>query len=175
VLGRFDAFNALKTITLTTVFLLTAFFAGPSFLNSTIKVVDHLDIVEAKMFISFLFVMVLAWFANLVGLATIVGAFAAGVILHDGYFHQWGKVEEHQFSIRDLISPLEVILVPIFFVLMGIQVKLETFFNWHVIFMGIGLVIAAVTGKLLSGLGTPREVRIAGLSAWGWSLAGKWV
>ena len=108
------------------------------------------------MFVSFLFVMVLAWFANLVGLATIVGAFAAGVILHDGYFLKWGDVREHKFSIRDLISPLEVILVPIFFVLMGIQVKLETFLDPHVIIMGFGLIVAAVIGKLLSGLGASR-------------------
>ena len=159
--GGFEPFNAIKTVTLASVFLLTAFIAGPRFLRVTINVVDRLDIVEAKMFISFLFVMALAWFANLVGLATIIGAFAAGVILHDGYFHQWGDVKEHQFTIRDLISPLEVILVPIFFVLMGIQVKLETFFNWHVIFMGCGLIIAAMIGKLLSGLGAAR-----GTSRW---------
>ncbi len=155
--GGFEPVSALKTISLATVFLLTAFVAGPSFLRGTIRVIDRLDIVEAKMFISFLFVMALAWLANLVGLATIVGAFAAGVILHDGYFQQWGDVDKHRFTIRDLIAPLEVILVPIFFVLMGIQVKLETFLDWHVVSMGIGLVVAAIIGKLLSGLGVARS------------------
>jgi Kef-type K+ transport system membrane component KefB len=101
-------------------------------------------------------VMVLAWLANLVGLATIVGAFAAGVILHDAYFHHWGKIDEHQYSIRDLIAPLEVILVPIFFVLMGIQVKLESFFDLHVVLMAFGLILAAIIGKLLSGIGAER-------------------
>jgi len=144
------------TIALAALFLVTAFTLGPRFLRRSIRLLDHLDIVEAKMFVSFLFVMVLAWFANLVGLATIVGAFAAGVILHDGYFLKWGDVREHKFSIRDLISPLEVILVPIFFVLMGIQVKLETFLDPHVIVMGFGLIVAAVIGKLLSGLGASR-------------------
>jgi Kef-type K+ transport system membrane component KefB len=156
VSGAFELGSALQTVALAALFLLTAFMIGPRFLRFSIKVLDHLDIVEAKMFVSFLFVMALAWLANLVGLATIVGAFAAGVILHDGYFLKWGDVKEHQYSIRDLISPLEVILVPIFFVLMGVQVKLETFLDPHVIYMGLGLIAAAVIGKLLCGLGAAR-------------------
>jgi Kef-type K+ transport system membrane component KefB len=156
VSGTFELTSALQIVALATVFLVTAFMAGPYFLRASIKILDRLDIVEAKMFVSFLFVMALAWFANLVGLATIIGAFAAGVILHDGYFQQWGDVEEHRYTIRDLISPLEVILVPIFFVLMGIQVKLETFLDPHVIVMGLGLIVAAVIGKLLCGLGASR-------------------
>lgn len=103
------------------------------------------------MFISFLFVMALAWLAHLVGLATIVGAFAAGVILHDGYFRYWGDYRQHRFGIKDLIAPLETIMVPIFFVLMGIQVKLETFLDWHVVKMAAGLLVAAIIGKVLCG------------------------
>jgi len=156
VSGEFDPWHATMVIVLASLFLVVAFAIGPMFLRHSIKMVRHLDIIEAKMFISFLFVMVLAWFANLVGLATIVGAFAAGVILHDAYFHHWGKIDEHQYSIRDLIAPLEVILVPIFFVLMGIQVKLESFFNSHVVLMAIGLILAAIIGKLLSGMGAGR-------------------
>jgi Kef-type K+ transport system membrane component KefB len=135
---------------------------GPYFLNFTIGLVKRLDLIEAKMFVSFLFVMVLAWLANLVGLATIVGAFTAGLILHDAYFKHWGNHADHQFSIKDLIMPLEVILVPIFFVLMGIQVKLETFLSWHVVTMAGGLLVAAVIGKVASGIVTGRGVnRIA--------------
>jgi Kef-type K+ transport system membrane component KefB len=156
VSGGFEPANALQTIALAAFFLITAFLVGPRFLRKAIALLDRLDIVEAKMFVSFLFVMTLAWLANLVGLATIVGAFAAGVILHDGYFHQWGEVKEHKYSIRDLIAPLEVILVPIFFVLMGVQVKLETFLDTQVLFLGFGLIVAAIIGKLLSGLGASR-------------------
>jgi len=156
VSGGFEPINALQTIGLAAFFLVTAFLVGPRFLRKAIALLDRLDIVEAKMFVSFLFVMTLAWLANLVGLATIVGAFAAGVILHDGYFHQWGEVKKHKYSIRDLIAPLEVILVPIFFVLMGVQVKLETFLDTHVLFLGFGLIVAAIIGKLLSGLGAAR-------------------
>jgi Kef-type K+ transport system membrane component KefB len=108
------------------------------------------------MFISFLFVMVLAWMANLAGLATIVGAFTAGLIMQDAYFRHWGHERDHTICIRDLIMPLEVILVPIFFVLMGIQVKLETFFDTQVLVLSIGLLVSAIIGKLLAGFGASR-------------------
>ncbi len=157
VSGSVYPLTILKTVFLAGLFIVLAFLLGPYFLNSTIRLVRQLDLVEAKMFISFLFVMVLAWFANLVGLATIVGAFAAGVILHDGYFRHWGDYREHRFTIKDLIAPLETILVPIFFVLMGIQVKLETFLDWHVITMAIGLLVAAIVGKVACGFVASRE------------------
>ena len=46
--------------------------------------------------------------------------------------------------------PLEVILVPIF-LLMGVQVKLETFYDFRVVTMAAGLVVAAIVGKVISG------------------------
>jgi Kef-type K+ transport system membrane component KefB len=143
-------------IALSALFFGAAFILGPYFLNFTIWLVRHLDLVEAKMFTSFLFVMVLAWVANIIGLATIVGAFTAGVILHDGYFRHWGDQQHHRFSIKDLIAPLETILVPIFFVLMGIQVKLESFLDWNVVGVALGLILVAIVGKLASGLGASR-------------------
>ena len=69
--------------------------------------------VEAKIFTSYLFVMVLAWLANLVGLATIIGAFTAGLILNDTFFtHCRIPKEDYNVSIKSLIMPLEVILAP---------------------------------------------------------------
>jgi len=152
VSGGVEVSNVLSIVLLSLLFLLLAFGMGPIFLKFTISLVQRMDEGEAKLFISFLFVMTLAWLANAVGLATIIGAFAAGVILHDGYFSHWKDASKH-VHIKDLISPLETILVPIFFVLMGIQVKLETFFNTEVIYLTSGLLIAAIIGKIASGAG----------------------
>jgi len=159
VSGEFELLGTFKIIGLALLFLWVCFKVGPYFLRFAIRLVRHLDIGEAKMFISFLFVMVLAWTANLVGLATIVGAFAAGMILHDAYFQHWGEIRDHRVSIRDLISPLEVILVPIFFILMGVQVKLETMVDPHVILMASGLTIAAIIGKFVSGYATGSKIK----------------
>jgi Kef-type K+ transport system membrane component KefB len=110
------------------------------------------------MFTSYLFVMLLAWIANLAGLATIVGAFAAGVVLSDSYFSAYENKRKNQVSIRELIMPLEVILVPIFFILMGIQVKLESFSSLPVLIVAGGLLVAAILGKLASGFGARRNL-----------------
>ncbi|HEY9199034.1 MAG TPA: cation:proton antiporter [Gammaproteobacteria bacterium] len=150
-------------VLLALVFIGAAIWLGPYLLRYAIGLVGRLDLVEAKMFVSYLFVMVLAWVANLMGLATIIGAFTAGLILHDAYFHQWGEHTRHRYSIKDLIMPLEVILVPIFFVLMGIQVKLETFLDLHVIKMAAGLLVAAVIGKVAAGVVAGRGVNRLGV------------
>lgn len=156
VTGGFDAEQVLVVIGMTTIFLATAVYLGPLLLKFVIALVRHLDLIEAKMFISFLFVMILAWMANLAGLATIIGAFTAGLIMQDAYFKHWGRVSEHPVYIKDLIMPMEVILVPIFFVLMGIQVKLETFLDWQVVILSAGLLLSAIAGKLFAGLGAAR-------------------
>ena len=118
------------------------------------------DFVEAKIFTSYLFVMILAWMANLAGLATIIGAFAAGVVMKDSFFQRHHRTRLGRvITIRQLITPLEVVLVPIFFVLIGIQVKVESFASWPVISVAAALLIVAVTGKLLSGLGAAKPAR----------------
>jgi Kef-type K+ transport system membrane component KefB len=155
VSGGFEFWQITKIMLLASLFLGGAVYLSPYFLRAIIKMMRQLDLVEAKMFVSYMFVMVLAWLANLSGLATIIGAFTAGVILHDAYFKYWTNENNKgcQISIRDLIMPLEVILVPIFFVLMGLQVKFESFLDWQVVGVASGLLAAAVVGKLVSGLG----------------------
>ena len=154
VSGSVDVPQIMLTIVLSMVFIVGAFVAGPHIVRFAAKAMARLDVVEAKMFTSYLFVMVLAWMANLVGLATIVGAFAAGVILSDSFFERHNdNGDEKVLTIRELIMPLEVILVPIFFILMGMQVKLESLTSPEVLYLAGGLLVAAIIGKLVAGLG----------------------
>lgn len=148
VSGSVDLAQISATTISASLFLIGAIYLGPYFIRLVIKLLHRLDLIEAKMFVSYMFVMVLAWMANLSGLATIVGAFTAGLILHDTYFRHWDDDRKCPVHIKDLIMPLEVILVPIFFVLMGIQVKLETFMNTEVIILAGGLIASAIVGKL---------------------------
>ena len=60
------------------------------------------------------------WLATLmlaIGLATIIGAFTAGVILHDGYFHHWGDEGKQSLSIKDLIASSTRFLVVLLLIL----------------------------------------------------------
>jgi Kef-type K+ transport system membrane component KefB len=154
VSGSVNITEIATVIFVSALFLVAAASMGPAIVRFAASVLGRLDIVEAKMFTSYIFVMLLAWMANLAGLATIIGAFAAGVVLHDSYFREHvGRADERVVSIRELIMPLEVILVPIFFILIGIQVKIESFLTWPVVSLAAGLLIVAIIGKLASGLG----------------------
>jgi len=90
----------------------------------------------------------LSWLADAVGLATIVGAFAAGLILEEVHFKEFKET----IHLHELIRPISTLFVPIFFVLMGIQVRLETFGDSSVVGLALGLTVAAIIGKQVCGL-----------------------
>jgi Kef-type K+ transport system membrane component KefB len=91
----------------------------------------------------------MAYLADLVGLAPIVGAFAGGLLLEEVHFRKFRE----DIRIEHLIQPISAFLVPIFFVLMGIQVHLETFAQLSVLGVAAGLTMAAVVGKQICALG----------------------
>jgi Kef-type K+ transport system membrane component KefB len=93
----------------------------------------------------------LAWIAGKVGLAPIVGAFAAGLILEDAHYKDLKEKEEH--SLEELIHPISSFLVPIFFVLMGMRTDLKAFTEPGVIGIASALTIAAIVGKQVCSLG----------------------
>jgi Kef-type K+ transport system membrane component KefB len=146
--GSIDGMMILRIILFSVLFFAGVLWLGPIILPKAISLFKFHEDWEAKLFISFIFIMLLAWLASLVQLATIIGAFAAGVILSDDYFKKSDKR-----TIQDLVAPLESILAPMFFTLIGMQVKLETFAHWNVIILASGLIIAAIVGKVVSGWG----------------------
>jgi len=147
-----------RTTIRTCLFLICAFGFGPTFLRLLIRLLRRFDLLEAKLFVSFIIVMFLAGLASIVQISPIVGAFAAGLLMHESHFKTWGDLHKDKHTIKELFAPLEVIIVPAFFVLMGIQVKLETLFDWQVIYIFAGVLAAAVIGKWISGLGVRGNV-----------------
>ncbi len=91
----------------------------------------------------------LSYLANASGLAAIVGAFAAGLILEDVHF----KAFREKITIELLIKPVSTFLVPIFFVLMGIQVRMESFTDASVLGIAAAITIVAILGKQICSLG----------------------
>lgn len=93
----------------------------------------------------------LAWLADFIGLAPIVGAFAAGLILEDVHYEELKTKENH--TLEQLVHPLSGFLVPIFFVLMGMRTDLQSFLAPGVMTLALALTVVAVLGKLLAGFG----------------------
>jgi Kef-type K+ transport system membrane component KefB len=97
------------------------------------------------------FCFALSWCANLVGLAPIVGAFAAGLILQEEHYAALGA--EGERSLEDWVLPITTLLVPIFFVMMGFQVDLRSFLDPSALSLAAGITAAAVLGKQACMLG----------------------
>lgn len=100
--------------------------------------------------IALLVCFLLAFLANNIGLAPIVGAFAAGLIINK--IHYKGFTDKGEHPIEELVEPIGVFLIPIFFVRMGMMVELRTFGNTDIlVFAGI-LTFAAIIGKQVCSL-----------------------
>jgi Kef-type K+ transport system membrane component KefB len=128
------------------VFLFGSIALGMWLAPRLVRRVARLDIAHVKLLFGLGFAFVLAWLANAVGLAPIVGAFAAGLVLEEFFLEEFKGQ-----SLRELLSPLESLVVPVFFVLMGMQVKLETFAQPQVLLMAVILTGCAIVGKVLAG------------------------
>ena len=122
--------------------------------------------------------LALAWLAHQIGLAAIVGAFAAGLFLEPAYFDEFEEPEivqeirplltraggEASSELRkildrhaqrhhaDLLGPLGYVFVPVFFVYTGMQVRIELFTHGALLLTALALAAAAIVGKLACGL-----------------------
>lgn len=101
--------------------------------------------------VALLLCFLLAYVANRIGLAPIVGAFAAGLILDE--VHYRGFLERGEHRLEELLQPITIFLVPIFFVHMGMQVNLTSFGNLGIIEFAAVLTLAAILGKQVCSLG----------------------
>jgi Kef-type K+ transport system membrane component KefB len=93
----------------------------------------------------------LAYLAQQVGLAPIVGAFAAGLIIEERHFEHFRKRGEPPLA--NLLSPLVTFLAPLFFVRMGVLVELRTLGDVAVLGFAAALTAAAIVGKQMCSLG----------------------
>jgi Kef-type K+ transport system membrane component KefB len=101
------------------------------------------------------FCFLLAWLSGIIGLAPIIGAFAAGLILEDVHYRDFVDRGEH--GLEELIHPIASFLVPIFFVVMGMRTDLKSFLAPGVFGLAAALTVAAIVGKQACALGVLRK------------------
>ena len=97
----------------------------------------------------------MAYIANLIGLAPIVGAFAAGLILETAHYHDLARRED--VELEEALHPLTAVFVPIFFVQMGMGVKLDTMGNPAMWGLAITITVIAIIGKQVCALGVTQK------------------
>jgi Kef-type K+ transport system membrane component KefB len=153
--GSLATGDVLLIIAKAVAFLLGAILLGGWLSPRLFGIASRLQIKGILLALALAFCFLLAYLANLIELAPIVGAFAAGLILDE--VHYKGFLDRGEHQIEELIHPISAFLVPVFFVLMGIRVDLSTFATDGVLGFALALSLVAIIGKMLCALGVAEK------------------
>lgn len=128
-------------------FVALAIMTGSVLAPRLITVVNRLRVSKALFFASIMFAFGLAWAADAVGSAMIIGAFAAGLVLART---DRGKDIEHE------VHDVAQFFIPVFFVSVGAAVDLRTLNPLNpatrgFFLIGLALTVVAILGKLAAG------------------------
>lgn len=110
------------------------------------------------------FAFLLAYLGNLAGLAPIVGAYSAGLILEPAHIKLLQEREAH--GLEDLLRPLVAVLAPLFFIQMGSKVDPLALFSADSIRLMVLLTLLGTAGKFLAGFVAGKGLR-ASVVGWG--------
>jgi Kef-type K+ transport system membrane component KefB len=147
---EFSAMDAALTLVKAASFLIGSLALGYFLSRRLFSIASKLKTRGVLLAMGLSFCFVLAWLADAIELAPIVGAFAAGLILEDVHYRDFVGRGEH--PLEELVAPISAFLVPVFFVLMGMRTDLNAFFQPGILVLAGALTIAAIVGKQVCGL-----------------------
>jgi Kef-type K+ transport system membrane component KefB len=133
------------------LFLIGAIALGHLVVPHILRSAGRLETRGALLTLAVAFCLALSWAAARVGLAPIVGAFAAGLVLDEVHYKPAGRRRER--DLHELLQPVSTFLVPVFFVLMGLKVDLSLFAERELLGFALVLTIAAILGKQICAAG----------------------
>lgn len=133
------------------LFLGAAIWIGRMAAPRLFKIASHLRASRMLISTALLLCFTLAYLADLIGLAGIVGAFAAGLILEEIHYKEFRQRGEH--TVEELVQPITAFLAPLFFVRMGLSVDITAFAEVHILGFALAITVAAVVGKQACSLG----------------------
>ena len=123
-------------------FVVAAFVLGRLLAPPLFRLVQRIRATGALGLIALAFALLLAWAADISGSARIIGAFSAGLVLHE--IPQRREIEQ-------ATSSLGLLFVPIFFASVGAAVDLRTLVDPDALMVGGALLVVAVAGKFVAG------------------------
>jgi Kef-type K+ transport system membrane component KefB len=134
-----------------TLFLAGSLILGASLSPRLFRLASKLRARGVLLAVSLAFCFLLAWLAERMGLAPIVGAFSAGLILEDVHYREFMDRGEHHLG--HLIDPISSFLTPVFFVLLGMHTDLRSFLRPDVLGFAAALTFVAILGKQFCAVG----------------------
>jgi Kef-type K+ transport system membrane component KefB len=139
-----------KIIGLAAGFLVGALLLGAFVMPGVFRVASKLKTPDVLAAVAIGLCLLLAGISGAAGLAPIVGAFAAGLILDEVHVRPFGRKSAHDLT--EIIGPIVAVMAPIFFVRTGMMVQLGGIGSESLI-LALALTVIAVIGKLVSGFG----------------------
>lgn len=149
--GTLATIDVILIIAKAAIFLVGAILIGSWLSPKLFSIASRLKIRGMLLTLALAFCFLLSYLANVIELAPIVGAFAAGLILDEVHYRDFLDRGDH--TVEELLHPINVFLVPVFFVLMGIKVDLSTFGNVEVLGFAALLSVGAIIGKMICAAG----------------------
>ncbi len=90
-----------------------------------------------------------AQLAHFAGLAPLIGAFVAGLLLDDVDFRVGDALQKHR--LEELVKPISDIMLTIFFVGIGAQVQLQSLLDPKILLLIVSLTVVAIFSKGVAG------------------------
>lgn len=144
------ALSIVYIIVKATGFLGVAILLGAPVARVMYKVATYLRVRGVLLGASLAFCFALSYGAGAVGLAPIVGAFAAGLVLDAVAYRDLEDREDHGLEVQ--LHPLGEFLIPIFFVVTGSKVQLDALGDASILALAGALTAVAIVGKQVCSL-----------------------
>jgi Kef-type K+ transport system membrane component KefB len=133
------------------IFLVLAVIVGRFWSARVFLHAARLKVPGALVALCICFCFALAALAGLMGLAPIIGGFAAGVVLEEIHYKPF--LERGEPKVEELLFPITTLIVPVFFVVMGLRVDVRSFASPVVLGFAALVTLVAIIGKQTCGLG----------------------
>ncbi len=124
------------------IVILGIYFLGRWLVKFIPQIYDF-DEPHSRLLVPVMMVVFVSFLTNIFEIGIISSAFIAGLILNG--------VHDKVGLVKDIIASLEKLFAPIFFVFVGMQVNLRQFLDGDTLLLTLGLLIAAVAGKIAAG------------------------
>ncbi len=151
--GALTVYGVSKVTLLAVGFVVLAVVVGSRLAPMLIRLIDRIEVRRGLFFSAIVFAFLMAWIAQGVGSAIVIGSFAAGLVLA-----RTDRGSEIEREVHDVAQ----FFIPIFFVVVGAAVDLRSLNPFDAdarryLWIGLGLTAIAILGKLAAGLAAWRK------------------
>ncbi len=145
--GRIDVTKLLSLIIVVTLFLAGVFLLGGRSVRMLKSRIEKMKMEKGEFILSMTVLLGLSFLTSFIGMAGIVGAFFAGLLM--------AELEDQHLG--DMFDSIYELMVPFFFVMIGMKIQPAVFFNSHILLIAVVYTLIAVIGKYIGcGLGATR-------------------